>query len=48
MYDDSNNLTTTILYEYTFDSVGNWIKKQVYRNNELDYEQKREITYYDE
>ena len=47
-YDDSNNLTTTILYEYTFDSVGNWIKKQVYRNNELDYEQKREITYYDE
>lgn len=41
-----NQLKTTIVYEYTFDSYGNWVHKQEYRNGKKSTTSLRKIIYY--
>lgn len=48
IYNDRGVLRENIIYEYKFDKVGNWIKKEEYINGKLNEIIEREIEYYDD
>lgn len=44
-YNSKDSLLSTTKYNYEFDKFKNWIKRESFENNKLNYIQKREIEY---